>query len=268
MIGCVFKKELDNIYVFCKTKKIELIKNLMDLQLNIFCRKNETIESNTYDLLQQTRVIIDDLPSTISYKRWEIVLDYLCFEYYYSIGSSSAALQYFDKINSNFNNFLLYNHIGLVSRFLRTKIKFCFEFNKMELLENPIEIDKLLFDPMDIHSQISLKIYNSVVYFYQKKFKLSISLLSELQNEFVFKDYFHEFLNIKLTLLYFNIVNGEFEKAQAIIKMLSRRIKIENPEGYNHVLYLLKAFDLDINKDMTAKIIISKEICYYFVFSK
>ena len=89
--------------------------------------------------------------------------------------------------------------------------------------------------------------------FIKKKYKIAINYLNEIQNEFVFKDYFHKFLNIKITLLYFYIVIGEFEKAQAHIKMLSRRIKMENNDGYNYVIYLLKAFDLDINKDTSSK---------------
>lgn len=247
------RKEIANIHAFCSSRQIELVKNLIELQFIIFCKKDETIESNTSELLQNTRILIDDLPLTLPHKKWEIVLDYLCFEYYYSIGSTKAARQYFDKIESHKSNLFLFNHIGLVSRFLTTKIKFCIEFNMFECISSTIDTDKILIDPNDTYTQIIIRVYNAVVYFYQKKYKLAISILNEMQNEFVFKDYFHEFLNIKLTSLYFYIVTGEFEKAQAIIKMLTRRIKIENAEGYNHVLYLLKAFDLDVNKEMTSK---------------
>lgn len=250
---CFLRKEINNIYTFCKSRQIELIKNLIELQVLIFCENNESIESNINELFQNTRIILDDLPLILPHKKWEVVLDYLCFEYFYSIGSTKIALQYFDKVENQKSNFLLFNHIGLVSRFLTTKIKFCIEFNMLDSMNSVIDTDQIYFDSNDKYTQIVIRVYNSIVYFFQKKHKIAISILNSMQNEFVFKDYFHEFLNIKLTLLYFYIIVGEFEKAQAVIKMLSRRIKIENYDGYNHVLYLLKAFDLDVNKDMTPK---------------
>ena len=250
---CFLKKEINNIFAFCNSKQVELIKNFIELQLLIFCKVDDTIKSSIDELLQNTRIIFDDLPLTLPHKKWEIVLDYLCFEHYYSIGSSKASIQYYEKINNQQSNFLLFNHIGLVSKFLITKIKFCSEFNRLNEISEPIDTDKILIDSNDIHTQISIPFYNALFYFYQKKYKIAINYLNEIQNEFVFKDYFHKFLNIKITLLYFYIVIGEFEKAQAHIKMLSRRIKMENNDGYNYVIYLLKAFDLDINKDTSSK---------------
>lgn len=250
---CFLRKEINNIYAFCNSRQVELIKNLIELQLFIFCKEDKSTESNIDELLQTTRIIFDDLPLTLAYKKWEVVLDYLCFEYYYSIGSSKSATQYFEKVNSQLSNFLLFNHIGLVSRFLITKIKFCSEFNRLDEISEVIDTDKILIDSNDIHTQISIPVYNALFYFYQKKYRIAINFLNEIQNEFVFKDYFYEFLNIKITLLYFYVVIGEFEKAQAHIKMLSRRIKMENNDGYNHVIYLLKVFDLEINKDTSFK---------------
>jgi hypothetical protein len=224
----------------------------------IFCKDENNDEVNVDELLQQTRIIFDDLPLTLPHKKWEIVLDYLCFEYYYSIGSNKAANQYFDKVNNNFSNLLLFNHIGLVSKFLTTKISFCYEFNKLDLISETLSIDKMLLDVNDTHTLISVKVYNALVCFYQKKYKIAINYLNETLNEFVFKDYFHEYLNIKLSLVYFYIVIGEFEKAQASMKIITRRIRIENNKGYNHILYLLKSFDGEINKEGSPKNILKQ----------
>lgn len=251
-------KEISNIYAFCNSRQIELIKNLVELQFIIFCEKDKPFESNTDELLQNTRIIFDDLPLTIIHKKWEIVLDYLCFEYYYSIGSHKAAGQYFEKVNDQLPNILLYNHIGLTPKFLNSKIKFCSEFDRHEDISTILESDKLLYDGYDTYTLISLGMYNAMSFFYKKNYKNAIACLFEMQNEFVFKDYFYEFLNIKLTLAYFYIVAGEFEKAQACFKIVSRRLKTEDFDRYNHVLYLLKAFDIEINKEITPKNSIKK----------
>lgn len=255
---CFLKKEISSIYTLCNSRQVELIKNLIDLHLFIFCKDDKAVEYNINELLQYTRIIFDDLPLTLTHKKWEVVLDYLCFEYYYSIGSNKAAIQYFDKVNDHLANLLLFNHIGLVSKFLTTKISFCAEFNKLDLISDTLDSDKLLIDANDIHTQISIRVYNAMVCFYQKKYKFAINYLNETLNEFVFKDYFHEFLNIKLSLMYFYIVVGEFEKAQACIKVITRRIKMENNSEYNHILYLLKSFDCEINKESSPKNIIKQ----------
>jgi hypothetical protein len=265
---CLLKKEIKGIYVFCNSRKIQLINNLMELQLMIFGRKNKLIDLNTDELLQKTKTIFDEFPSTIIYKKWEVVLNYLCFEYYYSIGSNKAAGQYLDKVNSQLTNFLLFGHVGLVSNFFNTKIKFCLEFDKHNEISIPIDIDKLCYDIHDLFTQMRLREYNAMVYFCQKNYKKAITILSDIKNEFVFKDFFHEFLNLNLTLTYFYIVAEQFDEAQFCLKTLNRRIKAENSNSYNHVTYLLKAFDFEINKDITPKNILKqKELLMLFFAS-
>ncbi|MBI3521152.1 MAG: hypothetical protein HY062_17560 [Bacteroidetes bacterium] len=250
---CFLKKEINDIYVFCSSRQFELIKNLIELQLNIFCKRGQALDVDIDELIQQTKIIFDELPITLTHKKWEIVLDYLCFEYYYSIKSNKLAIQYFDKVNNQLNNLFLFNHIGLVSGFLSSRIKFCIEFNMLDKISSVLDINKILFDTNDIHIQMSLKFHNAMLFFYQKKYKQAITIIRELHNEYVFKDYFHEYLDTNLTLLYLYIITGEFEEAQLYLKTLMRRVRIDGSEKYTHVLYLLKAFDLDINKDLTAK---------------
>lgn len=247
------RAEIVNILTFCSSRQIKLIHYLIELQFNIFCKNNRSIDSNVDELLQSARILIDDLPLTLPHKKWEVVLDYLCFEYYYSIGSAKLAYQYFEKVEAQISTLLLYNHVGLVPRFLISKIKFCIEFNRMDYISSVLNLNKILVDPNDKYTQIVIQMYNAIVCFFNKEYKMAISILNGMQNEFVFKDYFYGFLNIKLVLLFFYVVLGEFEKAQAVIKMLTRRIKIENQSYYNHVLYLIKAFDLEINKEMNSK---------------
>ena len=83
----------------------------------------------------------------------------LCFEYYYSIGSNKAAIQYFDKVNSHLSNLFLFNHIGLVSKFLTTKISFCVEFNKFDLISETLDSFSFLVqkDSLKNNSSFSTK---------------------------------------------------------------------------------------------------------------
>lgn len=253
------KKEINNIFILCNSRQVELIKNFIDFQFFIFCKNHSSNDINIDELLNGTRIIFDDLPISLPHKKWEIVLDYLCFEYYYSIGSKITATQYFEKVNNSLSHFFLYNHIGFVSKFLTTKLKFCYESNKLSSISEIIDKNIILIDSNDFHTKISIRVYNAMYYFCQKKYKTAIRSLLEIENEFVFKDYFHEFLNLKITLVYFYVVINEFDKAQTIIKMLARRVRLEDNNFHNHALYILKAFDLVVNKKISTNNIVKKQ---------
>lgn len=251
------KTEIANTYTLCPSRQIELIKNLVELQLIIFCPNTPSNTQSAGELIQQTRIIFDDLPITIIQKKWELVLDYLCFEYYYSINSTQETIFYYEKINPQFSNLFLYNHICFVSRFLISKIKFCEEHNKMSTLHLDTNKEAILFDPKDEHAQISICLYHSMIYFNQEKYKDAISLLVNIHNEYVLKNYSHLYLNIKLTLIYYCIVTKDYDKALINLKtvnsIISRKIKTTSTEDYNHISYLLKAYNLIINKDPLPK---------------
>ncbi|MCD6017113.1 MAG: hypothetical protein K0S53_234 [Bacteroidetes bacterium] len=263
---CFLRNEINNIYSFCNSKQIELIKNFVELQLKLFCEKDYSLTSNIVVLLRSTRSIIDGLPLTLIYKKWEVVLDYLCFEYYYSVGDSGEAFLFYEKVKNQKPNLLLYNHIGMVSNFFMTSVKFCIENNKIEGVSEIFDFDKSLYDKFDKYSQIKLRVYNAMVYFHQKESRMAINCLNDLCNEYAFRDYFHQFLNIKLTLLHFYNSIGESEKARVCLKMLVRRIKEEKNEAYFFISYLLKAFDLELNKEASSKNILrQKELHILFL---
>jgi len=251
------KTEIANIYNLCPSRQIELIKNLVELQLVIFCPYNSANNHSASDLLQQTRIIFDDLPGTIVQKKWELVLDYLCFEYYYSINSTQETKFYYEKVNAQFSNLFLYNHICFVARFLISKIKYCEEQQLMSTLYEDTNKDVILYDPKDEHTEISIFLYHSMIYFSQEKYKDAINLLINIHNEFVLKNYSHLYINIKLTLIYYYIVTKDYGKASITIKtvtsIVGRKIKATDIDDYNQISYLIKAFNLIINKEASPK---------------
>lgn len=247
------RKEIINLYALNPSSQIEIIKNIIELQLIIFCSGNKSHEYDTEELLQKTRKIFNELPETSAQKKWEIVLDYFCFEHYQSISQNKTALQYYEKVNKQLQFFLLYNNICLSSKFLISKIKFCNELNRMEDISiSPAETE-LLVDVADTHAKVLIGIYNSMLHFNQKNYKDAISYLNDIINTFSFKDYFHENINVKLTLAYFYIVIEDFDMVEITLKGVSRKIKTEQLERYNHVSYLIKAFDIEINKNKDSK---------------
>lgn len=244
------KKEIVNMQVMNPSRQIEIIKNIIELQLIIFCYENKSLEHSTSELIQKTRQLLDSLPEIASQKKWELPLDYLCFEYYLSIGEYKMGIQYYEKVNAQVNTFLLLNNICLTSKFLITKIKFCYEMERLnELTATPV-----LYDHNDFHSTVSLSIYNAMVLFTEKNYKKAIQCLNETLNTHSFKDFFHQNINVKLTLAYFYLITGEFEMIEIITKSVSRKIKDEKLEAYRHVLHLIKIFELEVKHGSKGKI--------------
>lgn len=247
------KKEMKNIYALNQSRQIEIIRNFIELQWILFCFGNKSNEYDTEELIQNTRKKFNELPETSVEKKWEIALDYFCFEYYQSISQSKTALQYYEKVNEQLPFFLLYNNICLSSKFLISKIKFCYELNKIEDISvNPDET-KLLVDIADAHANVLIAVYNSMLHFNRKNYKSAISCLNEIVNSFSFKDYFHESINVKLTLAFFYVVIEDYDMVEIIIKGISRKIKTEKTEKYNHVQYLIKVFDIEISNNKNEK---------------
>jgi len=250
---CFIKKKIINLYALNPSRQIEIIKNIIELQLIIFCFGNKSDEYDTEELLLHTRKVFNELPETSIQKKWEIALDYFCFEHYQSISQNKTALQYYEKVNSQLPFLLLYNNIFLSSKFLISKIKFCTELNKTEDISvNPKKI-KLLIDIEDCHAKVLVAIYNSMLNFNRKNYKEAIDCLNGILNTVSFKDYLHQYINVKLTLAYFYMIIEENDMVQSILKGISRKIKTERLEIYNHILYLIKAFDIEINKNKNDK---------------
>jgi hypothetical protein len=234
--------EIANLYSLNSSRQIEIIRNLIDLQLIIFAQNSSAIELSTEELLQSTRKIFAELPETAAQKKWELVLDYLYFEYYFSKSELKLAAQYYEKVNAEINTFLLYNNICLTSRFLVSKIKFCDEAGR------PFDLDlakpgEIVFDSMDTHAKVMVGVYTSMISYRHKKIKEAINVLNEIINSVSFKDYFHESIDVKMTLAYFYMALKDYDLVEITLKSISRKIKTEAPDKYNQVLSLIKVFD-------------------------
>ena len=247
------KNELNNLYSLNQSQQIKIIKYLVELQLNIFCGENKTAGLTIIETIQSAKKAFLELPETSPHKKWEIVLDYLSFEYYVAIEEYKTAERFYEKINNSISTLLLYNNICLTSNFLSSKIKFCSELNLFEnLAENTKKIE-IFHDSEDTHASVLIGIYNSMLYFKQKKYKEAVATLNGILNTVSFKDFFHENISIKLTLAFFYLIQKDFDLVDITLKSVSRKIKSEHLEKYYHVLHLVKIFESDMNNSDKTK---------------
>ena len=220
------KLEILNHLNLNPSRQIEIISNLVDLELYIFCGDFVANSFDAEKTLNETSKKINELPDSSSQKKWQIALDYLCFEYYKTNGQSGRvkAQQYFQKLNSQINNLLLYNSICITPKFLLSKLQFLYEAGQPGevIKEDP---ETILTDPHDTYSKVMMAFYKSMLCYHSGKIREAITILNELLNTLSFKDLFHINTEIKLTLCFFYIQLKDFDVAENLMKSLYRKIK-------------------------------------------
>lgn len=256
--------EIANLHSLNPSGPIGIIRNFVELQLILFGGTGAGTEHNTEELLQDTRKLFASLPESAAQKKWELMLDYLCFENYFSKSEYKAALQYYEKVNAGLNTLLLYNNVCLSSRFLVSKIRFCEELGRSEDLELP-EPNSILYDSSDTHARVLLAIYVAMLQFRHKKIREAVNGLNEVLNTVSFKDYFHASVDVKMTLAFFYLVQKDYDLVELTVKGLTRKIKSEHPEKYNHVLTLIKGFENEMRNPDAAKSQKNRDLFTLFV---
>lgn len=239
------KKILDQ-YALNSSGPIAIIKNIVELQLVLFCNTPISGDYDIEDAFQATTKIFSELPATSPRKSWKPVLDLLHFEYYKKTGQQKQMLQYYEKTNDSIAALLLYNSICFTARFLMSKVKLLQDTGRTDELAKEAGTP-VMSDPEDQFAGVLYSLYKAMSQYHAGNIKEAIALLNGSLNDNSFKDYFHMNMEIKLTLIFFYIRIEEFDLADSMLKSVYRKIKSENLEMYSHALDLIKVFGLDIS---------------------
>ncbi len=243
------KKGINDHHSLNPSRQIEIIKNIINLQLCIFCDV-EHPGNSIEDLLGKTQKMIDELPESSQIKNWITVTDFLYFEYYHRAGQKNLAAGYYEKVNAGLKTLLLYTNISVTSFFLLSRITFLQQEKRLHEME-PFTENDLLYDPNDTHTKVIISIYHAMVSYYKGKIKEAASILNEVLNINSFKDFFHINAEIKLSMSFFYLEQKEYEMAGNILKNLHRKIKSEEMESYVNILHLIKLFNYQIKEPNT-----------------
>ena len=234
------KKEIDNHFDLNPSKQIEIIKNIAEIQLYIFCKITSNSDKDIDDLIAETIVLIDQLSESATQKKWILAIHFLAFEYYKMIGKPIKANEYYENTNPNIYNLLLYSNISLVAKFLVSKINYLAQKNQCQLLQEEKIVQFLYNDSM--HSKIHLGLYSAMVSYHSNDIKKSINILNDLLNTFSFKNYFHISMEIKFTLAFMYMKLNNFEMAKSVVMSINKKIQIDKLLHYANAIALVKLF--------------------------
>ncbi len=232
--------EIRNHSALNTSKQLNIIKNIMDVQLFLFC---DIIPENTPDIDQLLKDSLDQvrkLSNSSRQKKWETVLDYLSFEYYLKTNQTTKANEFYEKTDQMCANLLLYSNVALVSKFLLSKIEFLSDRKQLPLLET--EGAELLCND-NTYSKVQLGLYKAMTFYYTNAIKKAINTLNSLLTLFTLKDYFHIVMEIKFTLAFFYLKIDEISISESLITSIYRKIKSEKLTQYSNALDLIKYFN-------------------------
>jgi hypothetical protein len=238
------KKQISDQYALNSSRQIEIIKNIIEVQLHLFCPINST--SNIEQLLKETRAVIDSLPDSSIYKYWSTALDYLLFEFYFQTRHLQQATVFYELVNEKLHSLLLFSPICCISNFLLSKIAFLQETGRIiELKEN--NDSPILFEINDNHAEVCYGIYISMINYYKGNLKEASNQLRKIINDNGFKDFFHIKLEVNFTLAIVYIALNEFDLALNLLKGVYRKIKSDKLENYSNALSMIKVLEYDVN---------------------
>lgn len=241
------REELVNLFNLNSAKQILIIKNLIDIQILIFCKTDLNAKLSVVELLNETSILLDGLPAN-AYKKYKLVLNYLYFEYYFSLSQIKQAETYFVKVNEELSHLLLYSGIGNVSRFLFSKLDFC--LTNVDYRNN-IHVDSALFilyDDKDMFSEISVEIYRAMCFYYTNEIVKASDKLNDILTKHVLKDYNFIVLKLKILQILFLLKQNNAIEANRILFNIQRKVKSDKLDGqYPQITYLFKFFKIDFN---------------------
>jgi hypothetical protein len=232
---------MDNLYALHQSHRIELIRNCISIQTQLYTPL-DIHEDAPEDLLEQSEKLVAGFPNDKQIGYYGQVMNFLRFEYYLSISQLKKAQHYYELANKTNYRGLLLSPLCQAHRFLLSKIAFLAQSGRTSELEK--EDIASLADNYDYYTEVVIRLYHSLVKFYSGQVKEASSILNELLNEASFKDFFPMEAQIKLTLAYFYIKQTQYELAENLMKSVSRKLNDSKKEGFDNVKAFIKYLGL------------------------
>ncbi len=243
----LIKMEMDNVCALYESHHLYIYHSIINACIDLFlppdnCTKDdEPIE----DMLEKCEDFISRYPRN-QYQYLRRVISFLYFEYYHKMERHRKEAEFFEAVNIELPNFLLYNFCCPASLFLLSKTDRYIKLGQTDVLIEESKLIEQWFnnDTDDIFTFINVKKYLAVCAFYDEDYAAAASILNDLLNTIGLKDVPHTAVEIKLFLsLCYSMVN-KYDLAWNILRSASRKVnelnKIADYENASYFIKLMK----------------------------
>jgi hypothetical protein len=249
------KQKIDNIYELNTSKQVLFTKNIIHIQFHLFCVENS--DEDISSLLSTCETILNESVNDNLTVVQRNFLDFLFFEYYVHSKKFKQAEIYYEKLSAAFPVLMLQNYMGGILAFPESAFYYCCSQNQLHKLIT--YDDNVLTDQADKNNSIAINYYAALQFHVNGETKKAKSLLLKTINEFSLVNFLKAEVEIKLLLGYLLLLEKDYDMADDYLRKTLRKIKSLTGTQFSHIEYLVKFFDLQINKESNPKVELKKK---------
>jgi hypothetical protein len=255
----LMKAQMANVFNLYESHHLAIYRNIMNISFALFIPEHEANpeEESVEGMLKASVKIFDENPRDINYGYLRTIFDFLAFEYYHGLRLFKNAAPYFESVNEQLDTFFLADHCCMVTYFLSSKVE---RYLKMGIAATLVEENVLLtheFLEEDVPNYVFLSMYKASSFFYAGNYPETVSTLKSLLRAIKFKNILHAEVEVKLFLaLNYSMIN-QYDKAEILIKSVSRKLGEKTGENYDSTQIFIRILRMQMSadqKDVDSKI--------------
>jgi len=252
----LMREELVNVANLYQSHRLFVYESFLNIFHQLFVEPEKKIVTDFEALFDKIQTTFDSYYLDASYYHLILVLEYLRFEYYHSIGDIKKADKYYEDINESLSSLLTnYNLYTASPNFLLSKLRYHVRNKSQASIheENKILFEDFEINKKNINEYLIYILYRSISCYHSDKFEESAKWLNQFLNDASVKKYPYIYMETKLVLAYQYCLLKDQELLGQLINSIQRQIRLLGKENCVHVVIFIKILKVLINENRKEK---------------
>jgi hypothetical protein len=252
----LMREELINVSNLYQSHRLFVYSSLLTIFHQLFIEPEKKAILDVEELFDKIQSTFDLYYLDSSYYHLILVLEYLRFEYYISIGEQKKAEKYYEDINESLSSLLTnYNLYTASPDFLLSKLNYHVN-NKTQA--SIYEENKGLFEDFEINKKnineyLIYILYRSVSCYHADKYEEAAKWLNQFLNDTSIKKYPYIYMETKLVLAYQYCLLKDQDLFGQLVNSIQRQIRLLGKENCLHVILFIKILKVSISENRKEK---------------
>ena len=252
----LMKDELVNVANLYQSHRLFVYESFLTIFHQLFVEPDKKSITDIEALFDKIQATFDSYYLDGSYYHLILVLEYLRFEYYFSIGDIKKAEKYYEDINESLSSLLTnYNLYTATPNFLLSKLNYHIQ-NKTQV--SVYEENKVLFEDFEINKKnineyLIYVLYRSASCYHANKYEEAAKWLNQFLNDASIKKYPYIYMETKLVLAYQYCLLKDQELLGQLINSIQRQIRLLGKENCEHVIAFIKILKVLVTENKKEK---------------
>lgn len=223
----LYIKELKNLTTLYDSQRLAFLRNIACIYYSLSVSdKNEVpvLDQTVEDLLNFIEAIVEEYPEDRQYKYYATIFYMLGFFYYHKLGLQKNSEKYEQLLSGKLCKLLMMSNTFFVGKFFLFRVEKAIETNTFSnnlLLDEEL---KKIVNKDNSPLYISFCLAEAAGLFIKEKYSACGSVLQQVLNEVVIKNYIFAEIEVKLFLSFVLLIQKEYTQAEAPLRSISRKL--------------------------------------------